>query len=200
MNSWGENFGDGGFFHVSYEDSWIAESGISYCGIGPADNFDRNYQSDLCGWTGQMGFGEPEAWMANAYTAESDETLEAVGFYATAPDTEYEVYVFDGDSFREHVENNVKFQTDSGKVLASGTLPDTGFYTVNLAKSQELDAGEMFVVAVRIRTPGTTQPVAVEYAGGGRTGNIDIGDGEGILVSTALCGNGRRHPRDATCA
>ena len=94
--------------------------------------------------------------MANAYTAESDETLEAVGFYATAPDTEYEVYVFDGDSFREHVENNVKFQTDSGKVLASGTLLDTGFYTVNLAKSQELDAGEMFVVAVRIRTPGTT--------------------------------------------
>ena len=181
VNSWGENFGDGGFFHVSYEDSWIAESGISYCGIGPADNFDRNYQSDLCGWTGQMGFGEPEAWMANAYTAESDETLEAVGFYATAPDTEYEVYVFDGDSFREHVENNVKFQTDSGKVLASGTLLDTGFYTVNLAKSQELDAGEMFVVAVRIRTPGTTQPVAVEYAGGGRTGNIDIGDGEGYI-------------------
>ena len=181
VNSWGENFGDGGFFHVSYEDSWIAESGISYCGIGPVDNFDRNYQSDLCGWTGQMGFGEPEAWMANAYTAESDETLEAVGFYATAPNTEYEVYVFDGDSFREHVENNVKFQADSGKVLASGTLPDTGFYTVNLAKSQELDAGEMFVVAVRIRTPGTTQPVAVEYAGGGRTGNIDIGDGEGYI-------------------
>ena len=48
-----------------------------------------------------------------------------------------------GYSFREHVENNVKFQTDSGKVLASGTLLDTGFYTVNLAKSQELDAGEM---------------------------------------------------------
>ena len=43
--------------------------------------------------------------------------------------------LFDGDSFREHVENGVKFQTDSGKVLASGTLPDAGFYTVNLAKS-----------------------------------------------------------------
>ncbi|MFQ8776998.1 MAG: hypothetical protein ACLR78_05640 [Roseburia sp.] len=33
-----------------------------YCGIGPVDNFDRNYQMiDPCGWTGQMGFGEPEA-------------------------------------------------------------------------------------------------------------------------------------------
>lgn len=181
VNSWGESFGDGGFFHVSYEDSRIGESGISYCGIEPADNYDRNYQSDLCGWTGQMGFGEPEAWMANVYTAESDETLEAVGFYATAPDTEYEVYVFDGDSFREHVENDIKFQPDSGKVLASGTAADAGFYTVSLAKSQALSAGETFAVSVKIRTPGTTQPVAVEYAGSGRTGNVDISDGEGYI-------------------
>ena len=32
INSWGETFGDGGFFHVSYEDSRIAESSISYRG------------------------------------------------------------------------------------------------------------------------------------------------------------------------
>ena len=78
VNSWGENFGRRRLFPCAYEDSWIAESGISYCGIGPADNFDRNYQSDLCGWTGQMGIRRAGAWMANAYTAESDETLEAV--------------------------------------------------------------------------------------------------------------------------
>ena len=181
INSWGETFGDGGFFHVSYEDSRIAESSISYRGIELSDNYDRNYQSDLCGWTGQMGYGEPDTWMANVYTAESEETLEAVGFYATAPDTEYEVYVFDGDSFREHVENGVKFQVDSGKVLASGMVTDAGFYTVRLAKPQTVNVGEPFAVAVKIHTPGTTQPVAVEYAGGGRTGNIDIGDGEGYI-------------------
>ena len=181
VNSWGESFGDGGFFHVSYEDSRIGESGISYCGIEPTDNYDRNYQSDLCGWTGQMGFGEPDAWMANVYTAESDEALEAVGFYATAPDTEYEVYMFDGDSFRGHVENNVKFQPDSGKALASGAVPDAGFYTVSLAKPQTLNAGKTFAVAVKIHTPERTQPVAVEYAGSGRTGNVDISDGEGYI-------------------
>ena len=65
------------------------------------------------------------------------ETLEAVGFYATAPDTEYEVYVFDGDSFREHVENGVKFQVDSGKVLAFGMVTDEGFYTVHLSKTAD---------------------------------------------------------------
>ena len=46
INSWGETFGDGGFFHVSYEDSRIAESSISYRGIEPSDNYDRNYQSE----------------------------------------------------------------------------------------------------------------------------------------------------------
>ena len=111
----------------------------------------------------------------------SEETLEAVGFYATAPDTEYEVYVFDGDSFREHVENGVKFQVDSGKVLAFGMVTDAGFYTVRLAKPQTVNAGEPFAVAVKIHTPGTTQPVAVEYAGSGRTGNVDISDGEGYI-------------------
>ena len=160
---------------------WDDESSISYRGIEPSDNYDRNYQSDLCGWTGQMGYGEPDAWMANVYTAESEETLEAVGFYATAPDTEYEVYVFDGDSFREHVENGVKFQVDSGKVLAFGMVTDAGFYTVRLAKPQTVNAGEPFAVAVKIHTPGTTQPVAVEYAGSGRTGNVDISDGEGYI-------------------
>ena len=52
---------------------------------------------------------------------------------------------------------------------------------VRLAKPQPVNAGEPFAVAVKIHTPGTTQPVAVEYAGGGRTGNIDIGDGEGYI-------------------
>ena len=91
------------------------------------------------------------------------------------------MYVSDGENFRGHVENNEKFQTDSGETLASGVLPDTGFYTVSLEKPRTLDAGEIFAVTVRVRTPGTTQPVAVEYAGSGRTGNVDISDGEGYI-------------------
>ena len=91
------------------------------------------------------------------------------------------MYVFDVDSFREHVENGVKFQVDSGKVLAFGMVTDAGFYTVRLAKPQTVNAGEPFAVAVKIHTPGTTQPVAVEYAGSGRTGNVDISDGEGYI-------------------
>lgn len=181
VNSWGESFGDGGFFHVSYEDSRIAQSSVSYSRIESPDNYDRNYQSDLCGWTGQMGFGTPDAWFANVYTAESDETLEAVGFYATAPDTEYEVYVSDGEKFERFANDGGKFHPYSGEILASGVLPDTGFYTITLNNSQKLETGRKFAVVVKIRTPGKTQPVAVEYAGSGRAGNVDISDGEGYI-------------------
>ena len=133
-----KTFGDGGFFMSPTRDSRIAESSISYRGIEPSDNYDRNYQSDLCGWTGQMGYGEPDAWMANVYAAESEETAGGSGILCHgAGHGIQKCNVFDGDSFREHVENGVKFQVDSGKVLAFGMVTDAGFYTVRLLKPTE---------------------------------------------------------------
>lgn len=66
-NSWGENFGDQGYFYVSYYDTNIGVHNIVYTGIEPTDNYDNIYQSDLCGWVGQIGYGEDTAWFANAY-------------------------------------------------------------------------------------------------------------------------------------
>ena len=93
MNSWGTGFGDGGYFWVSYYDSNVGIYNAAYTKIENTDNYDRIYQSDKCGWVGQLGYGNEEAYFANLYTANGDEVLEAVGFYATAPDTSYEVYV-----------------------------------------------------------------------------------------------------------
>ena len=92
-NSWGEDFGDQGYFYVSYFDSNIGVHNIVYTGVEPVDNYDRIYQSDLCGWVGQIGYGQDEAWFANAYRAGMGENLAAAGFYATDRNTEYELSV-----------------------------------------------------------------------------------------------------------
>ncbi|MCD7908471.1 MAG: lectin like domain-containing protein, partial [Clostridium sp.] len=92
-NSRGEDFGDQGYFYVSYYDTSIGVHNIVYTGVEPVDNYDRIYQSDLCGWRGQMGYGRDNAWFANAYTAGKGENLEAAGFYATDQNTDYEIYV-----------------------------------------------------------------------------------------------------------
>ena len=39
-------------------------------GVEPVDNYDYIHQSDLCGWVGQIGYGQEEAWFANAYRAD----------------------------------------------------------------------------------------------------------------------------------
>lgn len=80
MNSWGTGFGDGGYFWVSYYDSNVGIYNAAYTKIENTDNYDRIYQSDKCGWVGQLGYGNEEAYFANLYTANGDEVLEAVGF------------------------------------------------------------------------------------------------------------------------
>ena len=74
-NSWGEDFGDQGYFYVSYYDSNIGINNIVYTGVEPPDNYDHIYQSDLCGRVGQIGYGKSEAWFANAYRASGREDV-----------------------------------------------------------------------------------------------------------------------------
>lgn len=69
---------------MSYYDSNVGIYNAAYTKIENTDNYDRIYQSDKCGWVGQLGYGNEEAYFANLYTANGDEVLEAVGFYATA--------------------------------------------------------------------------------------------------------------------
>src|SRR5699024_9662947 len=91
QNSWGNQFGEKGIFYVSYEDARIRETCVSYAVIENTDNYGQIYQSDLCGWVVQIGYGSDTCYFANVYTPTGNETLEAVGFYATDRNTSYEV-------------------------------------------------------------------------------------------------------------
>ena len=177
MNSWGREFGDQGYFYVSYYDSNIGVCNISYTGIWPADHYDRIYQTDLCGWMGQIGYGQETVWFANVYQAQSEEKLEAAGFYATMEDTSYEIYVAD------RLEGEGSKGLSEASLAASGQLRYSGFYTVPLEEGIQLTAGERFAVIVRITTPGAVHPAAIEYDGGSGVAHVDLSDGEGYLSS-----------------
>lgn len=175
MNSWGESFGDKGYFWVSYYDTNIGIYNIVYTRVENPNNFDSIYQSDLCGWVGQIGYGEESAYFANVYKAKANETLSAVGFYATGPNTEYEVYVvpsFDGTQ-----------SLDFSNQVATGTLANTGYYTIDLDREIALAVGTEFAIIIYIRTPGSERPIAVEYSIGPDTptAGVDINDGTGFI-------------------
>ena len=172
-NSWGGEFGDDGCFYVSYDDTNIGIHNILYSGVEPVGHYDSIYQSDLCGWVGQLGYGKDNAYFANVYTAGSEEELAAVGFYATGPETSYEVYTV------TDVEGSAQF--GRRRLAASGTLKNAGFYTVPLSRPVTLEAGSKFAVIVHITTPGSVHPVAIEYNSPDKDLTVDLSDGEGYI-------------------
>ncbi len=177
-NSWGTEFGEDGYFYVSYEDANIGTTNVVYTKLGDANNFDNIYQSDLLGWRGQLGYEKDQAYFANVYRAGEDEELAAVSFYATDVDTTYQVYVVpefeDEDSLNDR------------KLVAEGSFEQAGYYTVRLDEVIKLKDNQKFAVVVHIQTPGAVHPVAIEYDADSRTREFDITDGEGYI---SLYGN-----------
>ncbi len=177
-NSWGTEFGEDGYFYVSYEDANIGTTNVVYTKLGDANNFDNIYQSDLLGWRGQLGYEKDQAYFANVYRAGEDEELAAVSFYATDVDTTYQVYVVpefeDADSLNDR------------KLVAEGSFEQAGYYTVRLDEAVKLKDNQKFAVVVHIQTPGAVHPVAIEYDADSRTREFDITDGEGYI---SLYGN-----------
>lgn len=172
-NSWGADFGQDGYFYISYYDKNIGIYGIGYTGVEPADNYDRLYQSDLLGWTGSIGYNEPLAWFSSVYEPDRDSSLKAVGFYATDVDTYYDIYIVKNfDSIED---------MDRKQILQSGYIRDKGYYTINLEESQELKADERFAVIVRIYTENSLHPIAIEYASNELTAGADLSDGESYM-------------------
>ncbi|GHU61106.1 hypothetical protein FACS189418_0180 [Clostridia bacterium] len=173
VNSWGKDFGDKGYFYVSYYDFNLGVHNLTYTKIEENDNYDKIYQSDYCGWIGQLGYGKDSAYFANVYTTEEKESLSAVGFYATDQYTEYSVYIARNVSDPKNMKNY--------EFLTSGTFRYAGFYTVELPESVLLNDNERFSVIVKITTPNSVHPVAVEYAGEDNRIKIDLSDGEGYI-------------------
>lgn len=172
-NSWGTKFGEDGYFYVSYEDANIGTTNVVYSKLGNADNFNHIYQSDLLGWTGQLGYNRESAYFANVYKARKNEELAAVSFYATDVNTSYKVYVVpkfeDADSLNQRT------------LVAEGSFDNAGYYTVRLDKAVILEDNQKYAVVVYIETPGSIHPVAIEYDADERTKNFDITDGEGYI-------------------
>lgn len=174
QNSWGKDFGEKGIFYVSYYDTNIGTHNVVYTRVDDANNYDNIYQSDLCGWVGKLGYDNDQIYGANVFKANGSEELKAASFYATGPNTEYEIYVV------QNFENEVSFS--QREKAASGVVKRAGYYTVDFDETFDLSPGERYAVMVRLKTPGSKHPMAIEYDSGEKLlEGINLDDGEGYI-------------------
>lgn len=95
---------------------------ISYTKIEKPDNYSSIYQSDLCGWVGQLGYNKNSIYASNVYRAKANERLEAAGFYATEAEAQDMRYMLSVDTLDPN--------SLSSRMVASGSFENAGYYTV----------------------------------------------------------------------
>ena len=146
-NSWGDDWGDGGYFYVSYYDISFAKIGDSEACyafvLNDSVRFDRNYQYDIPGKTDYFMNGNGTLWYQNVFNAAGDEYLAAVSTYFEK-ECDWELSVYVNDEL----------------MSAKNGTGECGYYTIDLDEFVRLAAGDVFRVVFKITSDLASFPIS----------------------------------------
>lgn len=174
-NSWGSNWGEGGYFYVSYYDTVIGEDNAVFTSE-KSDNYYHIYQYDPLGWVVSYGENSETEYFANIFTAQSEEDLSAVSFYTAAPNSKYQLFVYKGVSGTP--------VSGSALVSQSGTISVSGYHTIPLSSAVRLQKSEKFSIVIKLTTPDYKYPVAIEYPLSGFSSGARATSGQSYVSSS----------------
>ncbi|MDO5558806.1 MAG: lectin like domain-containing protein [Oscillospiraceae bacterium] len=157
-NSWGTNWGDNGYFWLSYDDISLHEAACYFC--EPEGTYKNNYYYDDHGWITSISTNSRQTslsgYMSNIFTAADNEDISAVSFYTIEPDADYEIFVYTDLSNSKSPVGKTVSQT------TSGTEEYKGYHTVRLNKPVSVSEGELFSVVVKITNKYSPYTVPIE--------------------------------------
>lgn len=158
-NSWGENYGNGGYMWISYYDRSLTD--FTAYEMGEADNYDNIYLHDTYIPEQSMSASDDPnviapTYMANIFTAGENERIKAVSTYINNPDTEYEIMICSGFDDETDLMSGRMSSATKGK----STL--TGYMTINLDEPFLVKEDEKFAVIVKLYCEDSPFVVPIE--------------------------------------
>ena len=182
-NSWGESWGDDGYFYLSYEDA-VFQSASSGSLVAPefrsADTYDHNYQYDGTGSSSakEIALGES---IANIYevkgNADGREILKAVGFYFYNVNQKVRVQIYKNLKDK----NNPTSGTLAYDSEKSGDWSNTfrGYYTYELQTPVVLSEGSYYSIVITSKSASSFNYLVEETTQGSIYGyHADIQPGQ----------------------
>ncbi|WP_159458146.1 MULTISPECIES: lectin like domain-containing protein [Listeria] len=153
-NSWGTNWGDKGYYYVSYEDAYILTS-VMYGAkqMETSQNYDNMVamaEFALTGWYPST----TDTYIANVFDAPNDskESIEAIAINTLQYDTPYEIYINPNSSDKSFT---------NLKLVARGVKADAGFETIKLSEPVPITSNDKYAVVIKFSLPSgvSTLPI-----------------------------------------
>ncbi|MBR5514982.1 MAG: InlB B-repeat-containing protein, partial [Clostridia bacterium] len=146
-NSWGTEWGDEGYFWLSYYDT-----SLNYAWLMDFEDtsiVDNNYQHDGS-WNAGVGYlamktgPKKSATMSNIFVANGEEILKQVGLYSKNALADFNISIY----------LDPTGNPDTGTLVhqESARFSCEGYRTVNLSKQIPLSAGQKFSIVVEINS------------------------------------------------
>ncbi len=140
-NSWGTEWGDDGYFWISYYDATIKLfAGFS---VMESEDYYKKYSYNGAEWYGAFQV-ENSFQVANVFKSTGYESLSAVALQTFGVDIKVEIVIY------KNVNTAYNSPVKGTKALTTtAVLPNTGYHTVYLPSSVSLNPNETFSVVVR---------------------------------------------------
>ncbi|MBI9036911.1 MAG: T9SS type A sorting domain-containing protein [Bacteroidales bacterium] len=146
-NSWGSGWGNNGYFWISYYDKHSCQNpemgAISFQDVQPL-GYDRCYYHDYHGWR-DTKTDITKAF--NAFESAGNETLKAVNFFTATDDVDFTIKIYD-------TYNRGRGDLEDELATVTGFIEHTGFHTIDIGESVELETGDDFYIYLELSDGG----------------------------------------------
>lgn len=165
-NSWGENWGDGGYYYLSYEDAFLRSENLhSVTAVESINNYKKRYGFARGTYGGQDNTTSNKI-VAHVFDAPTEaEKIEAVSLTTKNANVSYEIYV--------NPNGGVTNGLDGFTKVKEGTKEDIGAATIRLNQAIPITSKGKFSVAIKYIKPDGLQrldiPTDTGIVGGNNT-------------------------------